>query len=660
MSSPNKPQYPNNKSSGKQNQGQPPKPAKKRRQEDRKPLPPRLENSAEVPVMFRAQIQEAHGSLQFAGKVKDSEGNEKHEDIAEDWVQEWLKPWKISDLSAKTVEKPKPKQPMLSSIATTRPSKTKPQELTSTEAIYELKIPEWGSHIRSWSYQVSWRLVTNSGQEPDFICPVLGARGVPFYPGSSMKGAFAQACTDEQRNKYCGQLIPENGVVKTKPGCLRFHGGYPVDTSWANQKTLVDVIHPQQNRQVEKEEKTGAKKQISLFQTVISFGFSSTDSNLDWDEVRGIWEKALMNGLGGRTSAGYGQVAYRIEGKKKILLTETREPLLSIHLSGQGITSQLLNKQPEFRPNMFKAGLRGHTLRLFSGITDQKNAKLATAYLWGEIDKDIVGKEAIVGHLSIQFSEESSITQLKKTNHNYKETSLYSLTGGKLEFHYQSKKLPVPQGLSEIAESLLQFTILLSGFGKSWRRIDHSKFSYETSLPKYVRSQDKAPIGCHWEFHQKSHGFYLNTADWENSIRNFLNGVYQQFTNWLLQQNLTPNGYEKTWRESWHPENVQIWGRLAKNEKDSLAISWFHGDYTLNQTIKGTFAGKIGKIGRVWHRMYPQYIQVNGEWQKTGKYIEILTIFPRFQNNRDRDKLVAEQFVRFLETNQDFTKLWGN
>lgn len=59
----------NNQPSGKQNQGQARKPVKKQKQEDREPLLPRLNNSTEVPVMFRAQIQKAHGSLQFAGKV---------------------------------------------------------------------------------------------------------------------------------------------------------------------------------------------------------------------------------------------------------------------------------------------------------------------------------------------------------------------------------------------------------------------------------------------------------------------------------------------------------------------------------------------------------------------------------------------------------------
>jgi hypothetical protein len=58
--------------------------------------------------------------------------------------------------------------------------------------------------------------------------------------------------------------------------------------------------------------------------------------------------------------------------------------------------------------------------------------------------------------------------------------------------------------------------------------------------------------------------------------------------------------------------------------------------------------------------MYPQCIQVGGEWKATGKYIELLTIFPRFEDVDDPDKKVADKFVEFLRTRQDFTKLWGS
>lgn len=49
------------------------------------------------------------------------------------------------------------------------------------------------------------------------------------------------------------------------------------------------------------------------------------------------------------------------------------------------------------------------------------------------------------------------------------------------------------QQLKKLCQSLLIFTMLLGGFGKSWRRVDHRLF-YQQYL------QNKPMIGCHWQF----------------------------------------------------------------------------------------------------------------------------------------------------------------
>ena len=54
--------------------------------------------------------------------------------------------------------------------------------------------PKFKEPVRTQEYSISWRFVTNSGQDDGVIRPVIGASGYPFYPGSSMKGAFRQAC----------------------------------------------------------------------------------------------------------------------------------------------------------------------------------------------------------------------------------------------------------------------------------------------------------------------------------------------------------------------------------------------------------------------------------------------------------------------------------
>jgi CRISPR-associated protein Cmr6 len=105
---------------------------------------------------------------------------------------------------------------------------------------------------------------------------------------------------------------------------------------------------------------------------------------------------------------------------------------------------------------------------------------------------------------------------------------------------------------------------------------------------------------------------------------------------------------------------VQIWGRLADDEDDSLAVGWFHGPYlknnTQSQSIKGSsLTGKMGNIGRIYHRMYPHYKKTKeGSIRRVGsEYVELLTIFP------DRNDS-TRQFLDFLATpNSEFTKLWG-
>ena len=42
---------------------------------------------------------------------------------------------------------------------------------------------------------------------------------------------------------------------------------------------------------------------------------------------------------------------------------------------------------------------------------------------------------------------------------------------------------------------LIQFAVILGGFGKSWRRADHRLF-----YPDYADLGYKPLIGCHWEW----------------------------------------------------------------------------------------------------------------------------------------------------------------
>jgi CRISPR-associated protein Cmr6 len=83
------------------------------------------------------------------------------------------------------------------------------------------------SHAWSAQVQIDWRLLSNSGQFADMICPVIGAGGWPFIPGSSIKGLFKRSCSPQQMLKWCG--METNQTIT--PGLLRFHGAWPVDTA---------------------------------------------------------------------------------------------------------------------------------------------------------------------------------------------------------------------------------------------------------------------------------------------------------------------------------------------------------------------------------------------------------------------------------------------
>lgn len=178
-----------------------------------------MSDSDRVPLMFRAQI-EGRCQIQrlIPGVIKQQ---------AYDWAEEWIKGVckEVPDFDSKT--------------------------------------------IQTQEFKITWRVISNSGQDEGVIRPVTGAKGWPLYPGASMKGAFLRACTDEQAMKYCGGQLSQKD---TKPGILRFHGGYPKDGDWT-KKALVDVVHPQEDWQVKKNGSHSAFIQISLYQPTLVLAF---------------------------------------------------------------------------------------------------------------------------------------------------------------------------------------------------------------------------------------------------------------------------------------------------------------------------------------------------------------------------------------------------
>lgn len=512
------------------------------------------------------------------------------------------------------------------------------------EACDKRSIPTFADSIQTRECQFTWRMVTNSGQDAGVIRPVIGERGWAYYPGSSMKGAFLRACRQlcppDEVVRFCGSKPRESNL---RPGILRFHGGYPSNAQWLDD-SLVDVVHPQEDWQTKNTENHSALIQISLYQPRFVFGISSTEalSSEEWEQIWQIWQVALEQGIGSRVSAGYGQIA-----------THTGNKLVSFGLSGEGQTSRRIDKLGEFRPNLFKAALRGHTRRLFNGITDEQTADQLTKLLWGGMGR---GQSAIAGMLGIAFNAPDLELDewVSEVNRNNKAPT-YETGDATLDVLLMRSDLSQSdrEELKLFAIRLMKFAMLLGGFGKSWRRADHRIF-----MPDYNRQM----IGCHWQFTKRSHKLYIPFREDLNAIASFLDSFYQKGTEFSWLEKAANRGTPTPdIREAWRKENVQVWGRFAEDDQDSLVVRWLHQPYKSGFSIqRSNLTGRMGQIGRLWHRMYPRFRKVkNSEgkeiWKPTSEYAELLTIFP---NTTGEDAQLTQDFLSFLANETDFKQLW--
>lgn len=513
--------------------------------------------------------------------------------------------------------------------------------------------PGFDRTVQTRSYTLSWRFVTNGGQDDGVIRPVIGAKGWPFYPGSSMKGVFRRACTPDQADRYCGRA--EAGDFT--PGILRFHGGYPVDTDWTQH--LVDIVHPQQKRQVMKNVTSSAFVQISLYKPTLQFGISSIEAleDAEWQTIWSIWEKALATGIGCRVSAGYGQPE-QLEGD--VLYRGT--------MRGRGQASKLLDGTPEFRPNMFRAAIRGHALRIFGGLTNEQSAEALVDQLFGGVNgSGTVGLLAMAFKVSKPQTGEPKLI-IEPFTKGYGE-STFNVTG-ELRWLLTKSLLETERAvLTKLVRNLTRFAMLLGGFGKSWRRADHRLF-----YPDYYDTEVRKPlIGCHWQWVGKRSLMRDIPVRRLEHIGSFIDQVRTVAQEWMQLQGIQPNPNQHApWREAWHPDVVQVWGRMAESAEDCEAIRWLHGPYrqsfskdrNRNRFPEGSIycssiTGCVKHVGRLWHRMYPlvQLVpdQDNPDLRKphpTLQYFELLTLFP---DNTPKSVGLME----FLTTEQKmFTRLW--
>lgn len=535
----------------------------------------------EVPMMYRAQV-DGRCSLMFAGSNTDLER----------WKEEWVYP------NSQDVPRYQKKEPSLGLDG----------------RIYRIKV------------DFPFRLLSNCGQD-SIIRPIMGKDGIPYFSGSSVKGLFRRACNEAQAQKYCGD---DNNLAPSTLG-FRFHGAYPVgDWSgmnkvqvWDRQQRkevtevryrMLDVVHPQQPRQVGSDRKgPTALASVSLFRPTLIFEFSSAVLDTDWKEVETIFWRAISLGVGGKTSTGYGFGGHNDQRPAVVPTSKT-----NVMLVGQGVSPTLRSDEPEFRPNLFKASLRGHFQRLLAGVIRDRNN------LNKEVDR-LFGSSSSPGSIQLFWEQRQDVTYGR-----FGKTQTFKANG---ILHIDSSR----NADVELIEQVLKFAFIMGGFGKSWRRASHEKFH---------KTYKKFEIGCHWELPPMDRSWIQlkSIAD----LKSFLEEIHRSYS--------TKFGGGKAqasdWREAWHPDRLSVYAVITT---ESRAIDLFHDNiYKKTPAIGGKNPNdnRPKFISSVWHRML---------FIGDGRFLEIVTVF-HAKGDDWKHQSQGNQLNKFIQSlkEKDFSFVWGN
>ncbi|NER01383.1 MAG: hypothetical protein F6K17_01445 [Okeania sp. SIO3C4] len=534
--------------------------------------------SEKVPMMYRAQI-DGRCSLQYAQAKED----------LDDWTREWVYP--------------------------------DPDEKNKNQPFYQHQEAKLGLDGLVYRIKIEFpfRVFTNCGQD-SILRPTIGKNGIPFIPGSSIKGLFKRlqnhpAVSEATINKYCG--------TADEPGILRFHGAYPVG-DWAGTRTvelnngyeetrygMVDVVHPQQERQVQHEGSPQANATISFDRPTFIFELSCVKPlpENEWKQIGVYLEQALKSGLGGKTSTGYG-LYDAPKGKYP----------LWVQLKGKGVSPLLRSGEPEFRPNLFKATLRGHVSRLLGGISDDRKV------IEGKVNR-LFGYTDKPGDVQLYWQSKSGFP--KHDTFGNEKTPVYEIKG--------ELSLDAPKKDLAFLQKVLEFTVVMAGFGKSWRRVWHRDF-----FPKYKTRA----IGCHWQWLDSE--IERTKIQSSGDLKNFLTELHEQTKQYM---GFSPKSeLFMPWCEAWSPERLSVFSQEVSRSK---AIKLFHNDeFKTTPAIGGRKVGS-SKIffSLVWHRMLP----IDG-----NKYLEIVTLFHGKKSDWQRENSnMLPLFVKELEKKCGFQQTWG-
>ncbi|MEM8613105.1 MAG: hypothetical protein AAGF93_13880 [Cyanobacteria bacterium P01_H01_bin.105] len=537
-------------------------------------------DSERVPMMYRAQI-DGRCSLHFAGK--------DNQDL-DNWLEQWT------------------------------------HAGAQNQSHYQHQEPKlgWDGSIYRIEVEFPWRLFSDCGQD-SIARPVIGKNGIPVIPGSSVKGLFRRVCDEEQLEKYCGGA---QGLDPSTVG-FRFHGAYPVG-NWCDR--IADLVHPQQSRQVEHKGDASAYALISLYRPQMVFEFSAAEhTQVDWQEIHELLKAALQQGVGGKTSTGYG-----MGGHEPGQAPNYPPPVRMVRLAGMGTKSVLRTDIPEFRPNLFKATLRSHTQRLLGGLCANRQV-VDTAV------RNFFGSSERPGKIQITWDDRSN---------NDPKIEDYSVSGilkfadnpanrNKSASGTPTKTYNIPGVLRfsgnptdvEFLFQILQFAYTMGGFGKSWRRVWHKEF-----YPDYPKL-NKFHIGCHWE----SRDIVVPKSSEELAI--FIDDLIQKCQHVIQSANNRPS----SWAETWHRDRVAVFSHLTSS---STAIKLFHYKAFKNTIAVGGRKPKPKElsVSSVWHRMLPV---------SEAKFLEIVTLFHKdTQIWRHEGQNQLSPFIEALEQS-GLSLTWG-
>ncbi len=327
-------------------------------------------------------------------------------------------------------------------------------------------------------------------------------------------------------------------------------------------------------------------------------------------------------------------------------------------IKGQGQAAKLLDGTSEFRPNIFRAAIRGHALRIFGGLTDANTADRLVEQLFGGVQG-----QGTVGLLSMVFQE--SYLEIETFGQGTYEQPIYKVEGDLIWKLTRSLLSDQQETLTKLIAALTRFAMVFGGFGKSWRRADHRLF-YE----EYYDHGYNPLIGCHWTWAGERSLIRDVQVRKLEKLGEFIENVRQVAQDWMQLQGEQPHpqNWAKSWREAWHPDKVQVWGRLAESADDCEAIRWLHGPYREaipraslpeGSIYQSSVTGKVNQIGRLWHRMYPLIRLVKDPANPakpkpllTRQFFELLTFFPD-------DSPESQAFYKFLAIEQNqFQRLW--